>query len=91
MAGLPTAVRSELLRAVRLLVVLTHRLRSIGIVLFGVAVRAGAGVVDRLGERVLEVAQPLVREIEGFHVGARLPQGPQRREPVLAQLRGCRS
>ncbi|MER7568836.1 hypothetical protein ABTZ93_38735 [Streptomyces sp. NPDC097941] len=37
----------------RPLVVLAHRLRSIGIVLFGVAVRAGAGGVGRLGERVL--------------------------------------
>ncbi|GAA3920058.1 hypothetical protein GCM10023084_82440 [Streptomyces lacrimifluminis] len=57
MAGLPAAVRSGLLRAVRLLLVLAHRLRSIGIVLFGVAVRPGAGVVGRFGERVLEVAR----------------------------------
>src|SRR4051812_26174897 len=41
-AGPPAAVRSGLLRAVRPLVVLAHRVR-VGIVLFGVAVRAGAG------------------------------------------------
>ncbi len=40
-AGLPAAVRSGL-RVVRPLVVLTHRVRSIGLVLFGVVVRAGA-------------------------------------------------
>ncbi|MER6735490.1 hypothetical protein [Streptomyces puniciscabiei] len=56
-------MRSGLLRAVRLLVVLAHRLRSIGIVLFGVAVRASAGGVGRPGERDLEVAQPPGREI----------------------------
>src|SRR3954447_25517213 len=76
-AGLPAAVRSGLLRAVRPLVVLAHRLRSIVIVLFGVAVYGGAGPVGRRGEGGTEVAQPLVREIEGFHVRARLPQGPQ--------------
>ncbi|MFJ9105664.1 hypothetical protein ACIRJM_45290 [Streptomyces sp. NPDC102405] len=62
MADLPAAVRSGLLRAVRPLVVLAHRLRSIGIVLFGVAVHGGAGPVGRRGEGVTEVAQPLVRE-----------------------------
>jgi hypothetical protein len=55
-AGLPAAVWSGLLRVVRLLVVLAHRLRSIGLVVFGLAVRAGAGVGDRFGQRVLEVA-----------------------------------
>lgn len=74
-AGLAAAVRSGRLSVVRLLVLLVHRVR-VGIVLFGVAVRAGAGVVGRLGERVLEVAQPVGCEIEGFHVRAGLPQGP---------------
>lgn len=61
-ADLPAAARCGLLRAVRLLVVPARWVRSIGIVLFGVAVRAGTGVVGRLGEQVLEVAQPLGRE-----------------------------
>jgi hypothetical protein len=79
-ASLPAAVWSGLLRAVGPLVVLAHRWHSVGIVRFGVAVRAGAGGVGHLGERVLEVAQPLVREIEGFHIRALLPQSPQRRQ-----------
>lgn len=69
-AGLPAAVRSGLLRAVRPLVATAHRVRCVGIVPVGVVVRASAGVVSRLGERVLEVAQPLGSEIEGFHVRA---------------------
>ncbi|MCZ0999622.1 hypothetical protein O1M63_18365 [Streptomyces mirabilis] len=43
-----------LLRPVCRVVVLAHRAHCVGIVLFGVAGRAGAGVVGRLGERVLE-------------------------------------
>lgn len=43
----------ELMRAVRPLIVLAHRLGTLGIVLFGIAVRAGAGGVGRLGVRVL--------------------------------------
>jgi hypothetical protein len=58
---------------VRPLIVLTHRLRSIGIVLFGVTVHGGAGSVGRRGEGGTEVAQPLGCEIEGFHVRAGLP------------------
>ncbi|WP_438319417.1 hypothetical protein ACSHWO_35315 (plasmid) [Streptomyces sp. HUAS TT3] len=57
-AGFPAAGRSGLWRAVRLLVGPAPRVRCVGIVPLGVAVRAGAGVVGRLGERVLEVAQP---------------------------------
>ncbi|ELP62140.1 hypothetical protein STRTUCAR8_00186 [Streptomyces turgidiscabies Car8] len=79
-ADLRATVRSGLLRAVRPLVVMAHRVHYVGVVLFGVAVRADAGVVGRFGERVLEVAQPLGREIEGLHVRAGFPQGPQRRQ-----------
>lgn len=57
MAGLPAAVRSGLLRAVRLLVVLAHRVHCVGVVLSGIAVRADAGGISCLGERVLEVVQ----------------------------------
>ncbi|MDN3265961.1 hypothetical protein QWJ26_40555 [Streptomyces sp. CSDS2] len=78
MAGLPAAVRSGLLRTVRLLIVLAHRVRPLGSVAVGIAVHRGAGPVGRCGEGVLEVAQPLSWEVEGFHIGARLPQGPQR-------------
>ncbi|MEV5283194.1 hypothetical protein [Streptomyces sp. NPDC052811] len=56
-AGLAAAVRSGLLRAVRLLVVRAHRVHYVGVGLCGVAVRAGAGVVGRLVERVLEAAR----------------------------------
>src|SRR5689334_21916264 len=45
-AGFSAAVR--LLRVVRLLIVLAHRVHWVGIVLFGVAVRAGAGVPDHI-------------------------------------------
>ncbi|MDF3302479.1 hypothetical protein [Streptomyces tropicalis] len=61
------AMWARLVWAVRLLVVLAHRVPCVGVVQFGATVRAGAEVVGRLGERVLEVAQPLGREIEGFH------------------------
>jgi hypothetical protein len=44
-AGLPAAVRSGLLRAVRLLVGLAHRVRPFGIVAVRVAVHGGAGSV----------------------------------------------
>ncbi|MFE0733927.1 hypothetical protein [Streptomyces sp. NPDC058855] len=65
---------------VRLLVVCAHRAHRAGVVvLAGAAVRADAGVVVRLGERVLETAQPVGGEIEGFPVRAELPHGPQRR------------
>ncbi len=74
-AGLPAAVRSGLLRAVRLLGVLAHRVRPLG----SVAV-SWRGLVGRCGEGVLEVAQPLGCEVEGLHVGARHPQGSQRRQ-----------
>ncbi|MES4891283.1 hypothetical protein [Streptomyces sp. NPDC096012] len=77
---LARGVRSGLLRAVRPLVVLAHRVHWVGIVLFGVAVRAGAGFGGCLGEGVLEVAQPLDCEIEGFHVRAGFPPGSQRRQ-----------
>lgn len=75
MAGLPAAVRSGLLQAVRLLVVLAYRMRLVGIVALRVAVHRGAGPVGRRGEGVPEAAQPLRGEIEGFHVGAGLLQG----------------
>ncbi|MFD0271367.1 hypothetical protein ACFVGY_33080 [Streptomyces sp. NPDC127106] len=65
MGGLPAAVPSGLLRAVRLLIVPAHRTHHVGIVLFGVVVCADAGVVGRLGERLLKAAQPVGREIEG--------------------------
>ncbi len=89
-AGLPAAVRSGLLRAVRLLIVLAHRARPLGIVAVGVAVHRGAGLVGRCGEGALEVTQPLGGEIEGFHVGARLPQGPQRRQVQRLRSAGLR-
>ncbi|MFJ9968163.1 hypothetical protein [Streptomyces avermitilis] len=91
-AGLPASVRSGLLRSVRLLVALTHRTRArrVGIVLFGVAVHGGAGSVGRRGEGGTEVAQPLGREIEGFHVRARLPEGPQRRQVDRLPVSGLR-
>ncbi|GAA2509539.1 hypothetical protein GCM10010406_52490 [Streptomyces thermolineatus] len=38
-----------------------------------------AGGVGRLGERVLEVAQTLSREVESFHVRTGFLQRPQRR------------
>ncbi|MEU3529297.1 hypothetical protein AB0E62_36530 [Streptomyces sp. NPDC038707] len=69
-------MRSGFLRAVDLLAVREHRASVVA--LDNVAVRTDAGVVARLGERVLEAAQPVGREIEGFHVHTRLPQGPQR-------------
>ncbi|TQK86106.1 hypothetical protein FB563_6184 [Streptomyces puniciscabiei] len=75
-ASLPAAVRSGLVRAMRPLVALAHRVYWVGIGLLGVAVRAGAEGVGRLGERVLEVPQPFGCEIEGFHVRAGFPQGP---------------
>ncbi|MFJ3644478.1 hypothetical protein [Streptomyces murinus] len=72
-------MRSGLLRAVRLLVVRVHRAHYVGIGLCDVAVRADAGVVGHLGGHLLEAAQSVGREIEGFHVRAGFPQGPQRR------------
>ncbi|MER6075017.1 hypothetical protein ABT187_40660 [Streptomyces sp. NPDC001817] len=45
MAGLPAAVRAGLLRTVRPLVALAQGVPGVGIVLFGVAGCAGAGVV----------------------------------------------
>ncbi|MER6565138.1 hypothetical protein ABT288_02800 [Streptomyces sp. NPDC001093] len=69
-------MRSLQLRAVHPLVFLTHRVHCVGIVLFGVAVRAGTRVGGRRGEGFLEVAQPFDCEIEGFHVRAGFPQGP---------------
>ncbi|RZU35008.1 hypothetical protein EV284_4614 [Streptomyces sp. BK022] len=50
-----------------------HRVHSTGMVLFGIAVRAGAGCVGCPGEPVLDVAQPHDREVEGFHASAGLP------------------
>ncbi|WP_277990862.1 hypothetical protein [Streptomyces leeuwenhoekii] len=41
-------MRSGLLRAVRLLVVLAHRAHCVGLALVGVAIRADAGVAGRL-------------------------------------------
>ncbi|MFH8293019.1 hypothetical protein [Streptomyces sp. NPDC018059] len=63
MAGLPAPVRSRLLWSVRLLVVPAHRAHCIGVVRWGVAGRASAGVLARLGEHVLKAAQPIGREI----------------------------
>ncbi|MES4889705.1 hypothetical protein [Streptomyces sp. NPDC096012] len=69
-------MRSGPLRAVRLLVVLMPGVRRVrrvcraGIVPVGVPVHGGAESSGRLDERVLEVAQPLGREIEGCHVRA---------------------
>lgn len=85
-AGLPASVRSGLLWSARLLVVWAHRAHRIGVALCVVAVRARAGVVARLGERVLEAAQPVGREIEGFHVRAGFPQA---RSAVRARLGTC--
>ncbi len=78
-ASLPAAIRSGLLRVMRLLVVRAHRTHRAGaVVLAGVAARTDPGVVARLGERILEAAQPAGREIESLHVHEGLPQDPQR-------------
>ncbi|MEU8763067.1 polysaccharide deacetylase family protein [Streptomyces sp. NPDC048659] len=90
MAGLPAAVRCGLLWAVRLLVVRAHRAHRVGVGWCGVAVRAGAGVVDHLGGRLPDAAQSVVGEIEGFHVRAGLPQGPQRRHVDRVPATGFR-
>lgn len=68
-----------LVRLVRSLVVVARRVRSAGVLAVGVAVHGGAGSVGRRREGILEVAQPLGSEIEGFHVRAGLLQSPQRR------------
>ncbi|MFE9138917.1 hypothetical protein [Streptomyces sp. NPDC007355] len=54
------------------------------------AVRANAGVVARLGECVLETAQPAGREIDSFHVRTGPPQRPQRRHVDRLPATGLR-
>lgn len=49
----PSAVRFGLPWAVRLLVVLAHRVRPVGVVPVGVAVHGGAGPAGRRGEGAL--------------------------------------
>lgn len=66
-------------RLVRSLVVVARRVRSAGVLAIGVAVHGGAGPAGRRREGILEVAQPLGSEIEGFLVRAGLLQSPQRR------------
>ncbi|MEH0441952.1 hypothetical protein QBA74_41815, partial [Streptomyces scabiei] len=79
-------VRSGLLRVVRLLVVWAHRAHRAGVVvLAGVAVRrdavrANAGIVATLANASWRRRSRSGSEIEGFHVLAGLPQGPQRRQ-----------
>nr|BAC76590.1 hypothetical protein [Streptomyces rochei] len=89
MAGLPAAVRSGLLRAVCPLVVRAHRVHCIGIVRCGPAGRAGAGVLSRLGVHVLKVAQPIGREIEGFHVRTGRPQARSAVRSIASRRPGC--
>ncbi|MFB7215584.1 hypothetical protein [Streptomyces sp. NPDC056255] len=80
----------RLLEVVRALVVLARRVHCVSFVVFGVAVRSGAGVVGCLGKHVLEVAQPLGSELEGFHIHAGLPQGPQRSQVDRLPASGLR-
>lgn len=58
MAGLPTAVRSGLLSAVRLLAVFAARVRFVGVVAAAVTVHRGAGPVGRRGEASPRYTRP---------------------------------
>ncbi|MFF2703484.1 hypothetical protein ACFVUQ_34610 [Streptomyces cyaneofuscatus] len=58
----------------------SRRVRRLGIVAARVAAHRRVGPVGCCSERVLEVAQAFGRDVEGFHVRAGFPQGPQRRQ-----------
>ncbi len=64
-AGSWPVVRVRLLGAVRTLVVLAPRVRCAGFLPVGVPVHRLASLVGRLRKDVLEVAQPLGRELQG--------------------------
>ncbi|MBJ7005686.1 hypothetical protein JG491_37645 [Streptomyces sp. CRPSP2-6A1] len=67
-----------------------ERTRAGALALAGVAVRSDAGVIAHLGERALETAQSVGREIERFHVRTGLPRGPQRRHVDRRPAAGLR-